>query len=60
MVGDTLAADILGSKNLGMHNVWITRRVNKTAVQAHIETILPDRTITSLSELPDLLQNWPV
>jgi HAD superfamily hydrolase (TIGR01662 family) len=60
MVGDTLAADILGSKNLGMHNVWITRRVNRSAVQAHFETIQPDRTIDTLSELPGLLETWPV
>lgn len=60
MVGDTLAADIMGSKNLGMHNVWITRRVNRNAIQAHIETIKPDRTIDNLSELPGLLETWPV
>ncbi|BCY16183.1 haloacid dehalogenase [Leptolinea sp. HRD-7] len=60
MVGDTLAADILGSKNLGMHNVWITRRVNRNAVQAHFETIKPDRTIDTLSELPRILETWPV
>jgi HAD superfamily hydrolase (TIGR01662 family) len=60
MVGDTLAADILGSKNLGMHNVWITRRVNRNAIQAHFEPIKPDRTIDTLSELPGLLDTWPV
>ncbi|NMB59335.1 MAG: HAD family hydrolase [Chloroflexi bacterium] len=60
MVGDTLAADILGSKNLGMHNVWIPRRVNRNAVQAHFETIKPDRTIDTLSELPRILETWPV
>lgn len=59
MVGDTLAADILGSKNLGMHNVWITRRVNRSAVQAHFETIKPDRTINTLAELPGILETWP-
>lgn len=59
MVGDTLAADILGSKNLGMHNVWITRRVNRSAMQANFETITPDRTIDTLSELPGLLETWP-
>ncbi|GAP19999.1 HAD family hydrolase [Leptolinea tardivitalis] len=59
MVGDTLAADILGSKNLGMHNVWITRRVNKSAIHSHVDTILPDQTIATLSELPGLLETWP-
>jgi HAD superfamily hydrolase (TIGR01662 family) len=59
MIGDTLGADILGAKNLGMHNVWITRRANKSANQAHKDTILPDRTIANLSELPGLLEIWP-
>lgn len=60
MVGDTLGADILGSKNLGMHNVWITRRVNRAGIRAHEAIILPDRIIENLSELPDLLKTWPV
>jgi HAD superfamily hydrolase (TIGR01662 family) len=59
MVGDTLAADILGSKNIGMRNVWITRRVNKRIVQMPEERILPDRSISDLSELPGLLNIWP-
>lgn len=60
MVGDTLGADILGSKNLGMHNVWITRRVDRVGTRAHEAIILPDRIINVLSELPDLLKTWPV
>jgi putative hydrolase of the HAD superfamily len=60
MVGDTLGADILGSKNMGMPNVWITRRVNRTALHMQEERILPDRIITDLSELPDLLNTWPI
>jgi HAD superfamily hydrolase (TIGR01662 family) len=59
MVGDTLGADILGAKNFGMRNIWITRRASKSANLAHKDTIQPDRTITNLSELPVLLENWP-
>jgi HAD superfamily hydrolase (TIGR01662 family) len=59
MIGDTLGADILGAKNLGMHNVWITRRASKSANLAHEDTILPDRIVTNLSELPGLLEIWP-
>jgi len=59
MIGDTLGADILGAMNMGMHNVWIMRRANKLANQAHKDTIHPDRTINKLSELPGLLEIWP-
>lgn len=55
MVGDTLNADILGAQNTGIYSIWITRRVSKSANQAHQDTIRPDAAIASLSELPDLL-----
>ncbi|MEI8131262.1 MAG: HAD-IIIA family hydrolase [Leptolinea sp.] len=59
MIGDTLGADILGAMNMGMHNVWITRRANKSANHVHVDTVHPERTITNLSELPGLLEIWP-
>ncbi len=59
MIGDTLGADILGSKNLGTHNVWITRRVNRSGMQTLEERIKPDRVISTLAELPALLDSWP-
>lgn len=55
MVGDTLGADILGARNAGIFSVWITRRADKAANQAHLETIRPDATIETLSEVVDLL-----
>ena len=55
MVGDTLGADILGAHNAGLFAVWITRRVNKAANRDHPDTIQPDATIASISELPGLL-----
>lgn len=57
MVGDTLGADILGAKNAGIYSIWITRRANTPANQAHLETIAPDAHISTLSELPDLLRS---
>lgn len=56
MVGDTLGADILGAHNAGMYAIWITRRANTPANQAHAETIQADATIERLSDLPQLLQ----
>lgn len=55
MVGDTLGADILGAHNAGMYAIWITRRAESPANQAHAATIHPDSTIPALSDLPGLL-----
>jgi HAD superfamily hydrolase (TIGR01549 family) len=57
MVGDTLGADILGAKNAGIFSIWITRRADNPANQAHLDTIQPDAQIATLDELPGLLQN---
>ena len=56
MVGDTLGADVLGAQNAGIFAVWITRRADTTANNAHTDTIHPEASITHLAELPDLLQ----
>lgn len=52
MVGDTLGADILGAHNAGIYSVWITRRVSPN--QPHLDRIIPDAQVESLSELPGL------
>jgi HAD superfamily hydrolase (TIGR01662 family) len=54
MTGDTLGADILGAANAGIYSIWITRRADNPANRAHAETIHPDATIATLSELPGL------
>ncbi|MEA4906899.1 MAG: HAD-IA family hydrolase [Chloroflexi bacterium] len=58
MVGDTLTADVLGAQQLGMGSVWITRRIETRYSQAGAEKVLPDATIRTLSELPEVLRNW--
>ncbi|HEY3344961.1 MAG TPA: HAD family hydrolase [Anaerolineaceae bacterium] len=58
MVGDTLGADILGAHNVGMPGIWIDRRADKPANHAHLDTILPEATISELSVLPSLLEGW--
>lgn len=57
MVGDTLAADILGAQNAGIFSIWITRRADTPPNQAYQGVITPDAEIKALSELPDLLEN---
>ncbi len=55
MVGDALGADILGAHNAGMLAIWITRRADTSANRAQLDTIRPDATIATLSELPEVL-----
>ena len=58
MVGDMLGADVLGAHNVGMRAVWATMQTEREANAAHRDTIVPDATINSLSELPPLLAEW--
>ncbi len=50
-VGDTVDADVLGPKQLGLKTIYLDRRPQK-----EIETIVPDQIIKSLTELPAALQ----
>ena len=52
MVGDLIETDILGSHQVGMKSIWITRRVIKTV---HRPNIKPDAIVSALSEIPALL-----
>jgi HAD superfamily hydrolase (TIGR01662 family) len=68
MVGDTLEADILGANQIGIHSIWITRRVESPDFEARplreridhstayrSESLRPDATISRLNEIPSLL-----
>jgi len=56
MVGDTLNADILGANNTGLFSIWINRRVDIPTLSQEDKNIQPDSTITTLDELPPLLE----
>ncbi len=58
MVGDMLGADILGAHNANMRGVWATIQADRSANDAHSDTIIPDAKIDSLSKLPELLDQW--
>ncbi len=58
MVGDTLRADILGAKQVGMAAIWITRQADTPQNNEDRLTILPDASISALKELPELIINW--
>lgn len=58
MVGDTLEADILGARKVGMASVWITRRVQDKSERLSEVNYRPDAEIETLSQLIPLLKNW--
>jgi HAD superfamily hydrolase (TIGR01549 family) len=57
MVGDTLSADILGAHNAGMRGVLVTTNEPLWNDEDR-ETIIPDGTISTLTELPNLIESW--
>jgi putative hydrolase of the HAD superfamily len=52
MVGNSLERDIAGARNAGIRSVWI--RVPGSEEQAEV---VPDHTITALSEVPSILND---
>ena len=54
-VGDRQLEDVKGPSELGMHPVWINRSANP----ANPDLPKPAYQISSLLELPGLLENWP-
>jgi len=58
MVGDNLDADIRGAQNADIYGIWIKRRANP---QMEVEEqVQPDASLTSLSELPSVLDRLQV
>jgi putative hydrolase of the HAD superfamily len=55
MIGDTLDADIRGANDSGIYSVWLTRRADPKLNINYQDTILPDASISTLSELPFLI-----
>ena len=58
MVGDTLDADILGANRMGIHSIWITRRV-PAPHNLGSQTARPTAMITALNQLPEMIRDWP-
>ncbi len=54
-VGDNLEADIYGAQGAGMRAVW---RENDHDQRGAAERVIPDGTITTLHDLPPLLDRW--
>ena len=58
MVGDTLAADILGAQLAGLHNVWLTSHADRPENHARRNEIVPEAAIELLAELPSIMAAW--
>jgi HAD superfamily hydrolase (TIGR01549 family) len=58
MVGDNLDADVRGAQSVGLFTVWISRRAGERL--AEHRSIQPDATLSSLSELPAILDRLQV
>jgi HAD superfamily hydrolase (TIGR01549 family) len=58
MVGDNLEADVRGAQSVGLFTVWISRRAGERL--AEHRSIQPDATLSSLSELPAILDRLQV
>ncbi len=58
MVGDNLTADIRGAQKAGLYGVWLNRRADPQMETE--ETVKPDASISSLSELPAILDRLQV
>lgn len=56
MVGDLLRPDVFGAQQMGIFSVWVTRRADNPENNHYAETITPDEQISTLSELPGLLE----
>ena len=58
MIGDTLNADIIGSRHVGIKNIWIARWASPPTTHYRDDAIIPDRTIQQLSQIPAVLTAW--
>jgi putative hydrolase of the HAD superfamily len=56
MVGDNLAADILGAQNAGVHQIWLTTQADTPSNRERASVIVPEATAESITEVPALLQ----
>jgi HAD superfamily hydrolase (TIGR01662 family) len=57
MVGDTPSADVAGAHAAGMRAVLITTGEGKAEDEPH-PSIVPEASISALSQLPELLERW--
>ena len=58
MTGDSLAADIVGAKQLGMYSIWLTAYASTPENETLLETIMPDAVAEQLDEVPEIIRGF--
>jgi HAD superfamily hydrolase (TIGR01549 family) len=57
MIGDNLAADILGARQLGMFSIWLTAEANTRENKVLRDRITPDAVADRLDEIPEIIRD---
>lgn len=56
MTGDSLAADIIGARNVGMFSIWLTADADTPGNQALRDKVKPDAAASELVEVPAIIR----
>jgi putative hydrolase of the HAD superfamily len=56
MVGDMLEADVLGARQVGMHQIWLTADIDPEQARAQARRIKPEFSAASLTEAVELIR----
>lgn len=52
MIGDSLAADILGAQHTGLHQIWLTAQADTPSNRAHADVIVPEAIAEDITDIP--------
>jgi len=52
MIGDSLAADILGAQHAGLHQIWLTAQADTPSNRANADVIVPEAIAEDITDVP--------
>jgi FMN phosphatase YigB (HAD superfamily) len=56
MTGDSLPADIVGARQVGMYSIWLTADADTPSNRAVHDEIKPDAIAEELVDVPDIIR----